>query len=48
MAQCKAQTRNGSRCTRPVRPPSRSLCAGHQESVARGSTVRNAETDRKF
>ena len=48
MAQCKAETRSGSRCTRPVRPPSQSLCAGHQISVAGGSMVRNAETGRKF
>ena len=48
MAQCKAQTISGSRCTLPVRPPSQSLCAQHQKSVAGGSTVRNAETGRKF
>ena len=46
MAQCKAQTANGTRCTYPVAPPSRSLCGRHQNALVRGSRVINAETGR--
>ncbi len=46
MAQCKAQTANGTRCTYSVAPPSRSLCGRHQNALVRGSRVINAETGR--
>ena len=48
MAQCKAGTAKGTRCTFPAAPPSRSLCGRHQKALARGSRVVNAETGRAF
>lgn len=48
MAQCAARTASGSRCVQKVASPSRNLCKQHQNVLARGSTVVNAETGRKF
>ena len=48
MAQCKAGTAKGTRCTYPAAPPSQSLCGRHQNALARGSRVVNAQTGRAF
>ena len=48
MAQCKAQTAKGTRCTFSAAKPSRSLCRRHQDALARGSRVVNAESGRAF
>ena len=48
MEQCKAGTAKGTRCTYQAAPPSRSLCGRHQNALARGSRVVNAQTGRAF
>ena len=48
MPQCKAQTANGTQCASQVVAPSRTLCKRHQNTLASGKPVINAETGRKF
>ena len=45
--QCKARTGKGTRCVRPIVPPSRSLCKRHQNLLFGGSAVINAENGRR-
>jgi hypothetical protein len=48
MPQCKAETASGTQCVSEVVAPSRTLCKRHQNMLASGKTVVNAETGRKF
>lgn len=48
MAQCSAATANATRCVFSVKAPSKNLCGQHQNALARGTVVTNAETGRKF
>lgn len=48
MTQCKAKTAAGTQCVQNVKPPSKSLCTRHQNVLARGNDVVNAQTGRKF
>src|SRR5688572_9762236 len=48
MPQCKAETASGTQCVSDVVAPSRTLCKRHQNMLASGKTVINAENGRKF